>query len=103
MIGMLFECMRGAQHRRSSNALPIICNPTGKPSANPQGTLIAGTPAKLTGIVQISFKYIVSGSPTCSPIRNAGRRSRRSDDEIVFLEHFIEILLDQRADFLAFK
>lgn len=39
---------------------------------NPHGTEIAGTPAKFTGIVKMSFAYIVIGSSTFSPTLNAG-------------------------------
>ena len=35
------------------------------------GTLIAGTPARFAGIVKTSERYIASGSPARSPMRNA--------------------------------
>src|SRR3989338_6499146 len=65
----------------SSKWLPIICKPTGSPSAPlrvfdfptfPAGTEIAGTPANFTGQVYTSIKYIASGSSFFSPILNAG-------------------------------
>ena len=56
----------------SSKALPIICNPKGYPFASiPAGIDIAGKPAKLIGTVNISFKYIDTGSSVFSPILKA--------------------------------
>ena len=56
----------------SLKALPIICNPKGYPAASwPAGMDIAGRPAKFTGTVKISFKYIETGSSFFSPILNA--------------------------------
>src|SRR5450756_222746 len=48
--------------RFSENAGPMNWKPTGKPSARPQGIEIAGRPARLTGIVQMSLMYIANGS-----------------------------------------
>jgi hypothetical protein len=45
----------------SSSALPTICIPRGKPFCIPAGTDIAGSPARLAGIVNTSFKYIATG------------------------------------------
>lgn len=42
----------------SANGFPITCNPMGSPSAKPPGTVIAGTPAMLMGMVKISERYI---------------------------------------------
>ena len=56
----------------SSNTFPINCIPTGNPLVSkPQGILIAGSPAKLTGTVSKSDKYIESGSFTKSPFKKA--------------------------------
>ena len=56
----------------SSNGLPIICKPSGYPFlSSPAGIEIPGKPAKLTGTVKISFKYIDTGSLVFSPILNA--------------------------------
>ena len=56
----------------SSKVLPIICNPNGYPLASwPAGIEIPGKPAKFTGTVKISFKYIETGSFVFSPILNA--------------------------------
>src|SRR5579862_6470193 len=56
----------------SSKARPITCNPSGKPSADkPAGTAIAGNPARLTGTVKTSFRYMAIGSSDCSSIANA--------------------------------
>jgi len=56
----------------TSYALPIICNPKGYPDASrPAGIDIAGKPAKFTGTVKMSFKYIETGSFFFSPILNA--------------------------------
>ena len=56
----------------SSKALPMICNPKGYPFESiPAGIDIAGKPAKLMGTVNISFKYIDTGSFVFSPILNA--------------------------------
>ena len=56
----------------SSNFLPIICTPKGKPLlSKPAGTDIAGIPARLTEAVYISFRYIDRGSFIFSPILNA--------------------------------
>ena len=38
---------------------------------NPQGTLMAGRPARFTGIVSRSARYIASGSSACAPLRKA--------------------------------
>jgi drug/metabolite transporter (DMT)-like permease len=47
-------------------------SPTGSPApSNPHGTVIAGTPARLAGIVKTSERYIAKGSPARSPIRKA--------------------------------
>ena len=40
-------------------------------ASTPAGIDIAGNPAKLTGTVNISFKYIETGSLDFSPILNA--------------------------------
>ena len=45
--------------------------PTGRPSLSPQGILIAGRPARFTGIVQMSHRYIESGSAVREPTRKA--------------------------------
>ena len=56
----------------SSKGFPMSCNPRGKLFLSwPAGTEIAGNPAKLTGTVKISFKYIETGSSFLSPILNA--------------------------------
>ena len=56
----------------SSSGFDIICNPIGSPSLfKPDGTDIAGKPAKLAGTVNISFKYISKGSSCFSPIPKA--------------------------------
>jgi hypothetical protein len=56
----------------SSKAFPIIWSPNGYPfESRPAGIDIAGNPAKLIGTVNISFKYIDTGSLVFSPILNA--------------------------------
>ena len=56
----------------SSKAFPIICSPKGYPFTSwPAGIEIPGKPAKFTGTVKISFKYIETGSFVFSPILNA--------------------------------
>ena len=46
--------------------------PTGRPSAPvPNGTLIAGSPDRLDGIVYVSQRYMASGLSVLSPIGNA--------------------------------
>src|SRR3954465_15923226 len=45
----------------------MICRPTGRPSASPQGTEIAGRPARLAGRVHRSAAYMASGSSTRAP------------------------------------
>ena len=47
------------------------CKPIGRPFDCPQGTEIPGKPARLTGVVNKSFAYIVKGSSISSPILNA--------------------------------
>ena len=50
----------------------MSCSPRGKLFLSwPAGTEIAGNPAKLTGTVKISFKYIETGSSFFSPILKA--------------------------------
>ena len=55
----------------SSNGLPINCKPIGRPFDWPHGTEMPGKPAKLTGVVNKSFAYIVKGSSISSPKLNA--------------------------------
>src|SRR4051812_7714773 len=56
----------------SSRALPIRCSPKGSPCpSSPPGTDIAGSPARLAGTANTSFKYIASGSLIFSPRPNA--------------------------------
>ena len=44
------------------------CTPTGSPSAPvPNGTLIAGSPDRLDGIVYVSHRYMASGLAVLSP------------------------------------
>src|SRR5699024_3628865 len=57
--------------RASSRAGAMTCRPTGSPSAIPLGRESAGSPARLTGIVAKSPRYIASGSSTRSPSLNA--------------------------------
>ena len=51
----------------------MICSPTGSPSSadRPDGTDIAPTPARFTGSVHRSKRYMLSGSSTLSPMGNA--------------------------------
>ena len=49
----------------------LIAKPIGRPFDCPQGTEIPGKPARLTGVVNKSFAYIVKGSSISSPILNA--------------------------------
>src|ERR1700737_3457431 len=52
----------------SDRAGPSSCTPTGSPSSPvPKGTLIAGWPARLVGMVHTSERYMVSGSPVLAP------------------------------------
>ena len=56
----------------SSKVLPIICKPNGYPFEScPAGIEIPGKPARLTGTVNISLRYIETGSFVFSPILNA--------------------------------
>ena len=51
----------------------MICRPIGSPAElNPQGTEIADRPARLTGTVKTSERYICRGSSVFSPILKAG-------------------------------
>ena len=51
----------------------MICNPMGNPFwVKPQGIEMPVTPARFTGTVKTSPKYIVSGSLMFSPILNGG-------------------------------
>ena len=57
----------------SSNGFPISCIPIGNPEfVNPHGTEIPGRPARFTGIVNMSDKYMVKGSASFSPNLNGG-------------------------------
>ena len=50
----------------------MICKPSGSPSRfSAAGTDIAGSPARLAGTANTSFKYIDSGSAVFSPKPNA--------------------------------
>src|SRR5262249_15245334 len=56
----------------SSSELASTWMPTGRPSSPvPNGTDIDGWPARFDGIVQMSLRYMVSGSPVFSPSGNA--------------------------------
>jgi len=55
----------------SPSAGAMSCRPTGRPSASPAGTDTAALPARLTGMVNTSDRYMASGSSTRSPIGNA--------------------------------
>ena len=56
----------------SLKGLPIICKPSGYPLlSNPPGIEIAGKPARFTGTVKISFRYMDTGSSVFSPILKA--------------------------------
>ena len=57
----------------SCNAGANTCTPTGSPSApTPYGTLIAGWPARLDGMVHTSDMYIANGLSAFSPALKAG-------------------------------
>ena len=49
----------------------MICRPTGSPAEKPAGMLMPGRPARLTGMVQRSDRYMASGSAVRSPILKA--------------------------------
>ena len=51
----------------------MICRPTGRPSsgASPTGMDMPGVPARFTGMVATSLRYIASGSSSFSPMRKA--------------------------------
>src|SRR5690606_25587728 len=53
-----------ARRARSRSGAAISCRPTGRPEAAPQGTEIAGMPARFAGTVSASARYIASGSST---------------------------------------
>src|SRR5439155_12754111 len=56
----------------SSKARPMSCRPRGRPSAvSPAGTEIPGRPARLTGTVKTSLRYMAMGSSMRSPMANA--------------------------------
>ena len=57
--------------RFSLKAGPMSWKPTGRPSLSPHGMLIAGRPARLAGIVQMSHTYIESGSAVREPAGKA--------------------------------
>src|SRR6266508_660365 len=65
---------RAAAKRVSSpNRRAMIWMPSGRfPRDRPEGTEIAGSPARDAGTVKTSDRYIVSGSSTFSPSRKAG-------------------------------
>ena len=77
------------------------CRPTGSPpESSPHGTLIAGTPARLAGIVKTSDRYIASGSSARSPMpeRRGGRRRRHQHVEV--RERSLVVADDERPDLL---
>ena len=57
--------------RFSLKAGPMSWKPTGSPSLSPQGMLMAGRPARFTGMVQMSHMYIDSGSAVREPALKA--------------------------------
>jgi len=62
--GALFIKMSRLKNRCLIKFLPMICMPTGSPlESSPQGTEMAGTPAILTGTVQISDS---TSQPACT-------------------------------------
>src|SRR6266508_3350878 len=68
------SCSR-AWAARSISASPrtgaTSCRPTGRPSTSPAGTDTAALPARFTGIVNTSDRYICTGSSTSSPMGKA--------------------------------
>ena len=80
----------------SSNARPINCIPTGRPSrVKPQGTEMAGSPVKFAGRL---CPTIAGRMPICSPsistdsapMGGAGTGSCRSHDGVDVLERFVK-------------
>src|SRR3954451_15062640 len=56
----------------SSKARPISCRPSGRPSLSaPAGTEMPGRPAIEAGMVNMSLRYMVTGSSIFSPAANA--------------------------------
>ena len=55
----------------SPSAGAISCSPTGSPSDRPAGTETAALPARLTGMVNTSLRYMASGSSAFSPTGKA--------------------------------
>ena len=55
---------------KSSNGFPISCNPAGRPFFIPTGSDNPGRPARLTGTVYTSTRYIAIGSSAFSPRAN---------------------------------
>ena len=76
--GARFEHGGGSEHRSPRRASgPSTCTPTGRPSAPvPNGTLIAGWPARFDGIVHMSLRYMPAGRRSWR--RTGRRRSARS-------------------------
>src|SRR5918995_4818394 len=50
---------------------PMSWTPTGSPSERPPGTLMAGTPARLAGTAQMSWRYMARGSSVLAPSSKA--------------------------------
>ena len=63
----------------------------------PNGTLIAGWPARLLGIVQTSERYIASGSAVLAPSWNATVGDVGDEQRVARLVHAREVADDQRA------
>src|SRR3989338_8121462 len=66
ICGMALNCAASSMVRQtlktvcSSHALPMTCNPSGRPSdVSPAGTAMPGRPARLTETVNTSFRYIL--------------------------------------------
>ena len=79
-----------------------ICTPTGSPSSPaPKGTLMAGWPARLDGMVHTSLRYMVRGSAGLGAQLERGRRGGRRQQNVEVLVGGVEVPDDQGANLLG--
>ena len=83
----------------SPSAGASTCTPTGRPPAPvPNGTLIAGWPARFVGIVQTSRQVHRQRVGGLRAELERGRRRRRREQHVERLVGAVEVADDQRAD-----
>ena len=88
----------------SPKGWPISCRPMGRPPLlMPAGTEMAQVPARFTGMVKMSERYICSGSAVFSPILKAGVGATGVSEQVNLGKRREKILHDQGAHLLGLE